>query len=206
MLSRTYFLSVCVAIIGVCLLTVGCAPLPKRIETTHLSCKKYPSLVDGDLATTSFLKVKGFVGKVEGFVGKDNAAYKNWHRYGDWMEGKHKTEALIQLDTLTNVAYIKVHPVSTIYRLSVETSTAETANEKSHHFEPVTSHKIARSENGEVIRIDIDRPVRMLRVAIYVNRDLADATRNPLTGKTKLSFEDVVIREIRVYQSQNFTK
>ncbi len=199
MLSRTYFFSVCVAIIGVCLLTVGCAPLPKRIAATQLSCEKYPLLVDGDLATTSFLKVKGF-------VGKDNASYKNWHRYGDWVEGKHRIDALIQLDALTHVAYIKVHPVSTIYRLSVETSTAETANEKSHHFEPVTSHKIARSENGEVIRIDIDRPVRILRVSIYVNRDLARTIQEPLTRKTKLSFEDVVIREIRLYQSQNFTK
>ena len=198
MLDRTYSLRICVAI-GVCLLTVGCAPLPKRIAATHLFCETYPSLVDGDLATNSFLKVKGF-------VEKDNTAYKHSLRYGDWVEGKHKTEALIQLDTLTNVAYIQVHPISTIYRLSVETSTAETANEKSHHFEPVTSHKIARSENGEVIRIDIDRPARMLRVAIYVNRDLADATRNPLTGKTKMSFEDVVVREIRVYQSQDLTK
>ena len=202
MLRGTYSLRVCVAI-GVCLLMAGCAslyqPLPRRIAATQLSCEKYPSLVDGDLATTGILKVKGF-------VGKDNAAYKNWHRYGDWVEGKHRTDALIQLDTLTNVAYIKVHPVSTIYRLSVETSTAEITHGKAPLFEPVTSHKIARSENGEVIRIDIDRPARMLRVAIYVNRDLADATRNPLTGKTKLSFEDVVVREIRVYQSQNFTK
>ena len=193
MLSRTYFFSVCVAIIGVCLLTVGCAPLPKRIETTHLSCEKYPSLVDGDLATTGILKVKGF-------VEKDNAAYRNSRRYNDWMEGKYRTEALIQLDTLTNVAYIKVHPVSTIYRLSVETSTAEIANEKSHRFEPVISHKIARSENGEVIRIDIDRPVRILRIFIYVNRDLARITQEPLTRKTKVSFEDVLIREIQVYR------
>ena len=192
MSGRDYFLRVCIAI-GVCLLMVGCAPLPKRIAATHLSCKAYPSLVDGDLATTSFLKVKGF-------VEKDNAAYKYSLRYGDWVEGKHKTETLIQLDTLTPVAYIEVHPVSNIYRLSVETSTAETANEKSHHFEPVTSHKVARSESGEVIRIDIDRPARMLRVAIHVNRDLASATRDPLTGKTKVSFEDVLIREIQVYR------
>ena len=33
-----------------------------------------------------------------------------------------------------------------------------------------------------------------------VNRDLAGTTREPLTGKTKVFFEDVVIREIRVYQ------
>lgn len=196
MLRGTHSLHVYVAI-GVCLLMAGCAslyqPLPRRIAATHLSCEKYPSLVDGDLATTGILKVKGF-------VEKDNAAYRNSRRYDDWMEGKHKTEALIQLDTLTNVAYIKVHPVSTIYRLSVETSTAETTNEKLHHFEPVRSHKIARSENGEVIRIDIDRPVRMLRVAIHVNRDLARTSREPLTHKTKVTFKDVVIREIRVYQ------
>ena len=175
------------------LLMVGCASLPKRIAATHLSCETYPSLVDGDLATNSFLKVKGF-------VEKDNAAYKHSLRYGDWVEGKHKTEALIQLDTLTNVAYIEVHPVSNIYRLSVETSTTEMAHGKAPLFEPVRSHKIARSENGGVMRIDIDRPVRMLRVAIHVNRDLARTTQEPLTRKTKVSFEDVVIREIRVYQ------
>ena len=193
MSSRTYSLSIWV-VIGVWLLiVVGCAPLPRRIETTHLSCETYPSLVDGDLATNSFLKVKSF-------VEKDNTAYKHSLRYGDWVEGKHKTEALIQLDTLTPVAYIQVHPISNIYRLSVDTSTAETANEKSHRFEPVTSHKIARSENGAVIRIDIDRPVRVLRVSIYANRDSSQTTREPLTRKTKVSFDDVVIREIRVYQ------
>ena len=192
MLRRIYSWHAYVAI-AVCLLTVGCAQLPRRIAATHLSCKAYPKLVDGDLATNSFLKVKGF-------VEKDNPAYRHSLRYDDWVEGKHKTEALIQLDTLTNVAYIQVHPVSNIYRLSVDTSTTEMTNEKSHQFEPVTSHKIARSENGEVMRIDIDRPVRILRVSIYANRDLAGATQEPLTGKTKVSFDDIVIREIRVYQ------
>ena len=193
MLRRIYFFGVCGTIIGMWLFTVGCAPLPKRIAATHLSCEAYPKLVDGDLATTSFLKVKDF-------VEKDNTAYKHSLRYGDWVEGKHKTEALIQLDALTQVAYIAVHPISTIYRLSVDTSMAEITNEKSHHFEPVRSHKIARSENGAVIRIDIDRPVRVLRVSIYVNQDLAQTTREPLTQKTKVTFNDVVIRDIRVYQ------
>lgn len=112
MLDRAYSLRVCVAI-GVSLLIVACAPLPRRIATTHLSCETYPSLVDGDLATNSFLKVKNF-------VEKDNTAYKHSLRYGDWVEGKHKTEALIQLDAITPVAYIQVHPISNIYRLSVE--------------------------------------------------------------------------------------
>ena len=196
MLSRTCSLRVCVAT-GVCLLMVGCAslyqPLPKRIKATHLSCKTYPSLVDGNLATTSSLKVKSF-------VEKGNSNYRDNLRYGDWVEGKDKAEALIQLDSLTPVAYIEVHPISTIYRLSIETSTAETADEKASLFEPVRSHKIARSDHGAVIRIDIDRPVRMLRVAIYVIRDSAHVTREPLTHKTKVSFEDVMIREIRVYQ------
>ena len=196
MLRRTDSLRVCVAI-GVWLLTVGCAslyqPLPKRIAATHLSCEAYPSLVDGNLATTGSLKVKGF-------VEKDNPAYRHSLRYGDWVEGKHKTDALIQFDTLTPVAYIEVHPVSNIYRLSVDTSTAEIAHEKADHFEPVKSHKIARSENGTVIRINIDRPVRVLRVVIYVNRGSARTIREPLTHKTKVSFDDVVIREIRVYQ------
>ena len=156
MSSRTSSWCVCVAI-GVWLLTIGCAslyqPLPKRIAATHLSCEKYPSLVDGNLATTGTLKVKGF-------VEKNNPAYRHSLRYGDWVEGKHKTDALIQLDTLTPVAYIEVHPVSNIYRLSVDTATAEIADKKADYFEPVRSHKIARSENGGVIRVNIDRPVR----------------------------------------------
>ena len=193
MLSRTYSLHVCMAI-GVWLLTVGCASMYQlRIEAAHLSCEAYPSLVDGDLATTSSLKVKKF-------VEKGNTAYRDDIRYGDWVEGKDKAEALIQLDTLTPVSYIQVHPVSNIYRLSVDTSTAVITDKKVDHFEPVRTHKIARSENGAVIRINIDRPVRTLRVIIYATRDLAHTTREPLTGKTKVSFDDIVIREIRVYQ------
>ena len=121
MLSRTFSSGVCVTI-SVWLLTVGCAslyqPLPKRIKATHLSCEAYPSLVDGNLATTSHLKVKNFAEK-----GNTNYRYSN--QYGDWVEGKYKAESVIQFDTLTSVAYIKVHPISTIYRLSVETSTVE---------------------------------------------------------------------------------
>lgn len=196
MLNGTYSLRIFVAI-GMCVLIAGCAslyqPLPRRMEAARLSCETYPSLVDGNLATTGTLKVKAF-------VEKDNTGYGSDIRYGDWIEGKDKAEALIQLDTLTPVAYIAVHPVSTIYNLSVETSTAEIAHGKAPLFEPVRSHKIARSENGGVIRIDIDRPVRMLKVAIHVNRDLARTTQEPLTRNTKVSFEDVVIREIRVYQ------
>ena len=192
MLSGTNFLRVCVAI-GVCLLTVGCAPLPRRIDATHLSCEAHPSLVDGDLATTSILKVKGF-------VEKDDNRHRQSIRYGDWLEGKDKTEAWIQLETLTPVAYIKVHPVSKIYRLSVDTTTTEIEHEKAHRFEPVKSHKIAKSENGAVIRIDIDRPVRVLRIVIYANRDLSHTTREPLADKTKVTFEDIMIREIQVYQ------
>lgn len=195
MLSKTYSLRVCVAI-GVWLLMVGCAslyqPLPRRIEATHLSCEAYPKLVDGDLATTSPLKVKSF-------VEKGNTDYRDSIRYGDWVEGKDKAEALIQFDTLTPVAYIKVHPVSNIYRLSVDTTTTEIEHEKAYRFESVSSHKIARSENGAVIHINIDRPVRALRVVIYANRDLAHTTRNPVTHKTKVSFEDIMIREIQVY-------
>lgn len=199
MLSRTYSLRLCMAI-GVWLLTVGCASLyqslPRRIEATHLSCEKYPSLVDGDLSTSSILKVKSF-------VEKKNTGYGGSTGYGDWLEGKDKTEALIQLSTLTHVTYIEVHPISNILRLSVDTSTAEMENGKASHFEAVKSRKIARSVNGKVIRINIDRPVRMLRVTIYVNRDSARTTREPITGKTKVSFQDVVIREIKVFSDGN---
>ena len=198
MLNRTYALRVCVAI-GVWLLMIGCAslyqPLPKRIEATHLSCETYPRLVDGNLATTGILKVKGIVEKDYIDFGGSGRI-----RYDDWLTGRFKAEALIQLDTLTPIAYIEVHPVSNIYRLSVDTATAEIQPGKEYLFEPIRSHKIARSENGAVIRIDIDRQVRTLRVIIAANRDSAHATREPLTEKIKVPFKDIVIREIQVYQ------
>ena len=198
MLSRTYSLRVYVAI-GVWLLMIGCAslyqPLPKRMEATHLSCKAYPGLVDGNLATTGILKVKGIIEKDYIDSGGSGPI-----RYDDWLEGRFKAEALIQLDTLTPVAYIEVHPVSNIYRLSVDTATTEIHPGKEYLFEPVRSHKIARSENGAVIHINIDRGVRTMRVVIAANRDSAHATREPLTEKIKVPFKDIVIREIQVYQ------
>ena len=196
MLSRICSLRVCVAI-GVWLLMIGCAslyqPLPRQIEATHLSCEAYPGLVDGNLATTGILKV-------EGVVEKDYVLWNGPRRYDDWLSGRFKAEALIQLDTLTPVAYIEVHPVSNIYQLSVDTATAEMEPGKEYLFEPIRSHKIARSENGAVIRIDIDRQVRILRVVIAANRDSAHAQREPLTEKIKVPFKDIVIREIQVYQ------
>ena len=181
------------------LFLLSCAPLsqtfPRRIEATHLSCEAYPGLVDGNLATTGILEVKGMIEKdyTEGGVTFPR-------RYDDWLEGRNKVEAWIQLGTLTPVAYIEVHPVSNIYRLLVYTTTAETQPRMSEHlFEPVRSHKIARSENGAVIRIDVDRPARWLRLVIHANRDLAHAEREPLTQKIKVPFEDIVIREVKVY-------
>ena len=187
-----------------CLFLISCAslyqPLPKRVAASHLSCEAYPGLVDGNLATTGILKVKGMVEK--DYIGGGGTRRSGVipRRYGDWLEGRNKAEAWIQLDVLTPVAYIEVHPVSNIYRLLVATTTAERELWKTENrFEPVRSHKIARSENGAVIRIDIDRPVRCLRLTIHANRDLAHAEREPLTQKVKVPFEDIVIREVRFY-------
>ena len=186
-----------------CLFLLSCVPLsqtfPKRIEALHLSCEAYPRLVDGNLATTGILKVKGMIEK-----DYTEAGVIIPRRYDDSLEGRNKVEAWIQLGTLTPVAYIEVHPVSNIYRLLVHTATAEVKPGKQKslqesRFEPVRSHKIARSENGAVIRIDIDRPVRWLRLTIHAKRDLAHAEREPLTQKIKVPFEDIVIREVKVY-------
>lgn len=187
-----------------CLFLIGCAPLgqtfPKRIKATHLSCEAYPRLVDGNLATTGILKVKGVIEK-DYISGTTQRSIMTSRRYGDWLEGRNKAEAWIQLNTLTPIAYIEVHPVSTIYRLLVHTTTAEIQQpgKSGHLFEPIRSYKIARSENGEVIRINIDRPVRWLRLTIHANRDLAHAEREPLTQKIKVPFEDIVIREVIFY-------
>ena len=186
-----------------CLFFLSCVslyqPLPKRIEASRLSCEAYPRLVDGNLATTGILKVKGMIEK-----DYTEAGVITPRRYEDSLEGRNKAEAWIQLDTLTPIAYVEVHPVSNIYRLLVHTATAEVKPGKQKSlqaslFEPVRSHKTTRSENGAVIRIDIDRPVRWLRLTIHANRDLAHAEREPLTQKIKVPFEDIVIREVKVY-------
>ncbi|RKU15111.1 hypothetical protein C6500_20670 [Candidatus Poribacteria bacterium] len=203
-MNRIFTTTPFVLIVGLtCLSLIGCAslyqPLPKRIAASHLSCEAYPRLVDGNLATTGILKVKGMVEK-DYIGGITQRSITTARRYGDWLEGRNKAEAWIQLDTLTSVAYIEVHPVSNIYRLLVYSTTVETQPGQSEHlFEPVKSHKIARSENGAVIRIDIDRPVRWLRIVIHANRDPTRAEREPLTQKIKVPFEDIVIREVRFY-------
>ncbi len=199
MFSRIYSLCFYVAI-GICLLSIGCAaifqPLPTRIEAALLSCEEYPSLVDDDLSTISNLKVKSY-------VKKDQANYRGSTQIGDWLEGKDRAEALIQLNSLTQVAFIEVHPISNIYRLSVDISAAEMEHQKAHQFEPVKSHKIVRSRNGEVIRFNIDRPARILKVVVFVNRDSAHVTQEPVSNKTNVSFDDVMIREIKVYSDDN---
>ena len=167
-------------------------PPPLQIDATNLSCEEYPLLVDGDLTTKSNLKVKSP-------LLKQNSRHNNKTGYGDWLEGHDKAEALIQLNTLTQVAWIEVHPVSNISRLTVDTANIEIVEDKEYDFVPVKSHKIARSKNGEVIRIHINRPMKFLKVVIYVNRDSAKVTREIFTDKIKASFEDVVIREIKVY-------
>ena len=198
MSSRIHALRVGLAI-GVSLLMMSCAalyqPPPRRIAAKHLTCQMYPRLVDGNLATTGILKV-------EGVVEKDymDSGGSGPRRYGDWLEGRFKAEAFIELESLTPVAYIAVHPISTIYRLSVDISPEAFQPGKEYLFQRVRSHKIHRSENGAVIRINIDRQVRTLRVVIAANRDSAHAQREPLTDKIKVPFQDIVIREIRVYQ------
>ena len=208
-MNRIFTATPLVLLVGLtCLFLIGCAslyqPLPKRIAVSHLSCEAYPRLVDGNLATTGILKVKGMVEK--DYIGGGGTRQTGVvpRRYGDWLEGRTKAEAWIQLDTLIPVAYIEVHPVSNIYRLLVHTATTEVEPGKLKSlqeslFEPVKSHKIARSENGAVIRIDIDRPVRWLRLTIHANRDPTRAEREPLTQKIKVPFEDIVIREVRFY-------
>lgn len=203
-MNRIFTTTPFVLIVGLtCLFLIGCAslyqPLPKRIAASHLSCEAYPGIVDGNLATTGILKVKGMIEK-DYIGGETHRGITTSRRYGDWLEGRNKAEAWIQLDPLTPIAYIEVHPVSNIYRLLVATTTEDIKPGRSdHRFEPIRSHKIARSENGEVIRIDIDRPVRWLRIVIHANRDPTRAEREPLTQKIKVPFEDIVIREVRFY-------
>lgn len=204
-MNRIFTITLFVLIVGLtCLFLIGCAalhqPLPKQIAASHLSCEAYPRLVDGNLATTGILKVEGMVEK--DYIGGGGTRRSGVipRRYGDWLEGRNKAEAWIQLDTLTPVAYIEVHPVSNIYRLLVYTTTAETQPGMSEYlFEPVKSHKIARSENGAVIRINVDRPMRWLRIVMHANRDPTRAEREPLTQKIEVPFEDIVIREVKFY-------
>ena len=67
-MNRIFTTTPFVLIVGLtCLFLIGCAslyqPLPKRIAASHLSCEAYPRLVDGNLATTGILKVKGMIKK-----------------------------------------------------------------------------------------------------------------------------------------------
>ena len=74
----------------ICLFLISCAPLnqtfPKRIEASRLLCEAYPGLVDGNLATTGILKVKGMIEKdyIDGTVTKGERNYSEtvWRLVG----------------------------------------------------------------------------------------------------------------------------
>ncbi len=188
---------------------LGCAalnqPPPTRITAHRLQCELYPNLVDGNLATTSILDVKGSIEKDYVYAGT------HAQRYQGSVRGTNKTQALIQLDAPTYVAYIEVYPVSNIPSLTVDTtaaqveSGAEIVNAPAkqgfipYHFTPISDNRHLKSENAAVIRVNIEREVLFLRLIVSSGRDRANSTREPLTDKIKVPFKDIVIREVKFY-------
>ena len=175
----------------------GCAilnqPSPTEIPAAQLRCENYPRLVDGNMGTSSILKVEGSIEKEY----KD--AFIRPPRYQDSIQGTNKVRALIELNAPKYVTYIEIHPVSNIPSLTVDTAIVEVEPDQEHHFTRIPDNRRAKSENASVIRVNIEREVLFLRFTISSERDRAKSTREPSTDKIKIPFKDIVIREINFY-------
>lgn len=169
-------------------------PPPTEIPAAQLQCEMYPRLVDGNMGTSSILKVEGSIEK------EYRDAFIRPPRYQDSIQGTNKVRALIQLNSRKYVTYIEIHPVSNIPSLTVDTAIVEVAPGQGHHFTRISDNRRAKSENASVIRVDIEREVLFLRLTISSERDRAKSTREPSTDKIKIPFKDIVIREIKFYE------
>lgn len=175
----------------------GCAilnqPPATEIPAAQLRCENYPRLVDGNMGTSSILKV-------EGFIEKDHTeAATHPFRYQDSIHGTNKVQALIQLNSQQYVTYIEIHPVSNIPSLTVETAIVEVVQGQGTPFTRISDNRRAKSENASVIRVNIERDVLFLRLTVSSERDSAKSTREPSTNKITIPFKDIVIREIKFY-------
>ncbi len=175
------------------LLVPGCAilnqPPATEIPAAQLRCENYPRLVDGNMGTSSILKVEGFIEKDH----TDGAV--NPFRYQDTIHGTNKVQVLIQLDSPKYVTHIEIYPISNIPSFTIETATIQ----QEHNFRPTTDKRRAKSENASLIRVRIEREVGFLRLTVVSERDSSKATREDASDKIKIPFKDIVIREVKFY-------
>ena len=175
------------------LLVPGCAilnqPPPTEIPAVQLQCKNYPRLVDGNMGTSSILKVEGSVEKDH----TDGVTLP--YRYQDSIQGTNKVQALIQLNSAEYVTYIEIHPASNILSLTIDTAESDQA----HRFTRISDNRRAKSENAAVIRVSIERDILFLRLTATSERDNTKAIREPSTDKITVPFKDIVIREVKFY-------
>lgn len=176
----------------------GCAilnqPPATEIPAAQLRCENYPRLVDGNMGTSSILKVEGFIEKDHTHAGIQS------YRYQDSIQGTNKVHALIQLNSQKYVTYIEIHPASNIPSLTVDTARVEVVPGQGDDFARIPDNRRAKSENASVIRVNIERDVLFLRFTVSSERDPARSTREPSTDKIKIPFKDIIIREIKFYE------
>lgn len=179
------------------LLIPGCAilnqPPATEIPAAQLQCEMYPRLVDGNMGTSSILKVEGSIEKEYIHAGMSTQKYQGY------VQGTNKVQALIQLNSPRYVTHIEIHPVSNIPSLAVDTTTAQVEPGAEYHFTRIPDNRRAKSENTSAIRVNIEREVLFLQLTATSERDNAKAIREPSTDKIKVPFKDIVIREVKFY-------
>ena len=175
----------------------GCAilnqPSPIEIPTAQLQCEVYPRLVDGNMGTSSILKVEGSIKKE--YI---NTGLRT-QRYQGHIQGTNKVHVLIQLNSPKYVTHIEIYPVSKIPSLAVDTATARVEPGKGQDFTRIPDNRRAKSENASVIRVNIEQEVLFLQLTISSERDSAKAIREGITDKIQVPFKDIVIREVKFY-------
>ncbi|MCY4553869.1 MAG: hypothetical protein OXC79_09365 [Candidatus Poribacteria bacterium] len=178
---------------------MGCAMLQEapivEIPVSRLTCDQNPEMVDGDLKTAGTFVAQGTI-KKEFVTRKANRVYQP-KQYQRRVEGTLKTETLIKLDVPTYIAYVEIHPASTIRNLILDTAVKPPNQQLS--FEAVEDKRGIKVEGTLPVRFKIKREIHYLRVTANALEDPDNVRHNDEERKMWIPLKGAAIREIKFY-------
>ena len=181
---------------------MGCAMLQEEplveIPASRLTCAQNPEMVDGNLQTVGTLAAHGTI-KKEFVSRKANRVYQP-QQYQRRVEGTLKTETLIKLDVPTYIAYVEIHPASTIRNVILDAAVKPPNRKLS--FEAVEDKRGIKIEGTLPVRFKIDREIHHLRLTANTLEDPENVRHDDEEKKMWIPLKGASIREIKFYGRQ----
>ena len=174
----------------------GCAILQEaplvEIPASRLTCDRNPEMVDGDLKTVGTFAAQGSIKKE--FVKRVSYAPQQYQRR---VEGTLKTETLIKLDVPTYIAYVEIHPASTIRNVILDAAVKLPNGKLS--FETVEDKRGIKVEGTLPVRFKIKREIHYLRLTANALEDSENVRHNDEEQKMWIPLKGAAIREVKFY-------